>query len=146
MVEIHGDVFTFGGFSDDADLNSAIYKFTCSSGICSWSTINQELKFARTNAVKEWTGKTIYFNFSSIFGDSFLKFLYKEVSDYLSWPDLLFLTYISHNLVIFQHQRSLSSHSDFWLCLIIQFTRGMNFHKIKTIEEVLSVRYCCIEL
>ena len=51
MVEIHGDVFTFGGFSDDADLNSAIYKFTCSSGICSWSTVNQELKAARTNAV-----------------------------------------------------------------------------------------------
>ena len=33
---------------------------------------------------KEWTGKTIYFNFSSIFGDLFLKFFEEEVSDYLS--------------------------------------------------------------
>ena len=52
MVEIHGDVFTFGGFSNDgASYNSAIYRFTCSSGICNWSTINQELKVARTNFV-----------------------------------------------------------------------------------------------
>ena len=33
---------------------------------------------------KEWTGKTIYLNFSSIFGDFFLKFFEEEVSDYLS--------------------------------------------------------------
>jgi hypothetical protein len=52
MVEIHGDVFTFGGFYNGVDgYNSAIYRFTCSSGICSWSTINQELKVARSNIV-----------------------------------------------------------------------------------------------
>ena len=33
---------------------------------------------------KEWTGKTIYLDFSSIFGDFFLKFFEEEVSDYLS--------------------------------------------------------------
>ena len=36
------------------------------------------------NGSKEWTGKTIYLNFSSIFGDFFLKFFEEEVSDYLS--------------------------------------------------------------
>ena len=50
MVEIHGDVFTFGGWNNDG-YNSAIYQFTCSSGICSWSTINQELKVARSRPV-----------------------------------------------------------------------------------------------
>ena len=43
MLEIHGDAYSFGGYP----LNSAIYKLTCSSGICSWSTFNQELKVAR---------------------------------------------------------------------------------------------------
>ena len=43
MLEIHGDAFIFGGYPS----NSAIYKLTCSSGICSWSTLNQELKVAR---------------------------------------------------------------------------------------------------
>ena len=50
MVEIHGDVFTFGGYNNNG-YNAAIYQFTCSSGICSWSTISQELKVARSNAV-----------------------------------------------------------------------------------------------
>ena len=50
MVEIHGDAFMFGGYNNNG-YNAAIYHFTCSSGICSWSTINQELKVARSNAV-----------------------------------------------------------------------------------------------
>ena len=45
LVEIQGDAFIFGGYF--GSLNSAIYKLTCSSGICSWSTLNQELKVAR---------------------------------------------------------------------------------------------------
>jgi hypothetical protein len=45
MLEIHGDAFIFGGFG--GGYNSAIYQLTCSSGICSVSTINQELKIAR---------------------------------------------------------------------------------------------------
>jgi hypothetical protein len=43
-----------------------------------------ELVFEEALSAKEWTGKTIYFNFSSIFGDFFLKFFEEEVSDYLS--------------------------------------------------------------
>ena len=37
-----------------------------------------------STVTKEWTGKTIYLDFSSIFGDFFLKFFEEEVSDYLS--------------------------------------------------------------
>ena len=52
MVEIHGDAFSFGGTiaHGSGGYNSAIYKLTCSSSICSWSTINQELKYPR-----KWT-------------------------------------------------------------------------------------------
>ena len=49
VVEIQGDAFSFGG--RDSGYNSAIYQLTCSSGICSWSTINQELKVARDSTV-----------------------------------------------------------------------------------------------
>jgi hypothetical protein len=48
MLEIHVDAFVFGG---RYPYNSAIYQLTCSSGICSWSTLNQQLKVARRNTV-----------------------------------------------------------------------------------------------
>jgi hypothetical protein len=51
IVEIQGDVFSFGGRKLGSSYNSAIYQLTCSSGICSWSTINQELKFGRESTV-----------------------------------------------------------------------------------------------
>ena len=41
-------------------------------------------KFESALWLKEWTGKMIYLDFSSIFGDFFLKFFEEEVSDYLS--------------------------------------------------------------
>ena len=47
IVEIQGDAFLFGGRDSSNDYNSAIYQLTCSSGICSWSTLNQELKVGR---------------------------------------------------------------------------------------------------
>ena len=47
MLEIHGDAYVFGGMDSANNFNSAIYQLTCSSGICSWSTLNQELKVAR---------------------------------------------------------------------------------------------------
>jgi hypothetical protein len=50
VLEIQGDVFLFGG-EDDNSKNAAIYQLGCSSGICSWSTINQELKVARRHLV-----------------------------------------------------------------------------------------------
>ena len=46
-MEIQGDAFVFGGMywlSGSFNYNSAIYRLTCSSGICSWSTLNQELQ------------------------------------------------------------------------------------------------------
>ena len=49
VVEIQGDAFFFGG--SDGDYNSAIYRLTCSAGICGWSTLNQKLKVARNQAV-----------------------------------------------------------------------------------------------
>ena len=45
MLEIQGDLFVFGGGSSGQQ--SAIYKMSCSSGVCSWTTINQELNVAR---------------------------------------------------------------------------------------------------
>ena len=50
MLEIHGEAYIFGG-DDGWNDNSAIYQITCSSGICSWSTLNQELNVARYNPV-----------------------------------------------------------------------------------------------
>ena len=49
IVEIQGDAFLFGGYS--GGYNAAIYQLTCFSGICSWSTLNQELKVGRRYTV-----------------------------------------------------------------------------------------------
>ena len=49
MLEIQQDVFIFGGQDSVSNShNSAIYQLTCSSVICSWSTIKQELKVGRS--------------------------------------------------------------------------------------------------
>ena len=49
MLEIQQDVFIFGGQDSVSNShNSAIYQLTCSSGICSWSTLNLELKLGRS--------------------------------------------------------------------------------------------------
>ena len=45
MLEIQGDLFVFGGYSSGSQ--SEIHKMSCLSGVCSWTTINQELKVAR---------------------------------------------------------------------------------------------------
>ena len=51
MLEMHGDVYVIGGTNTDGNEQSSIYQLSCSSGICSWSTINQELKVTRAHAV-----------------------------------------------------------------------------------------------
>jgi hypothetical protein len=51
MLEIHGDAFVFGGIDSGYNYNSAIYQLTCSSGICSLSTLNQELTVGRWHTV-----------------------------------------------------------------------------------------------
>ena len=55
-LEIHGDAFIFSGYDEFGydsgnNYNSVIYQLTCSSGICSWSIINQELKVTRSRIV-----------------------------------------------------------------------------------------------
>ena len=50
MLEMHGDVYVIGGW-DGSAYQSSIYQLSCSSGLCSWSTINQELKVARASSV-----------------------------------------------------------------------------------------------
>ena len=49
LLEIQGDVFLFGVLS--SGYNSAIYQLTCSSGICSWATLNQALTVGREYTV-----------------------------------------------------------------------------------------------
>ena len=56
MLEIKGDVFLFGGYVysnvvDTSRYNSAIYQLSCSSGICSWATLNQALTVGRYDTV-----------------------------------------------------------------------------------------------
>ena len=56
MLEIKGDVFLFGGYVysnvvDTSRYNSAIYQLSCSSGICSWATLNQALKVGKRYTV-----------------------------------------------------------------------------------------------
>ena len=46
MLEIQGDLFVFGGYS--SGYQSEVHKMSCSTGVCSWNTINQELKVARS--------------------------------------------------------------------------------------------------
>ena len=50
MLEMHGDVYAIGGTGSGGD-HSAIYQLSCSSGICSWTTLNQQLKVARSRPV-----------------------------------------------------------------------------------------------
>ena len=45
MLEMHGDTYVIGGW--DGSAQSSIYQLICSSGLCSWTTLNQQLKVAR---------------------------------------------------------------------------------------------------
>ena len=49
MVEVNGDLFVIGGgYYED---NKLIYKLSCSNGNCTWTTLTQQLKFAREGQV-----------------------------------------------------------------------------------------------
>ena len=50
MLEMHGDVYAVGG-KGSGGYQSAIYRLSCSSGLCSWSTLNQQLNVARAYPV-----------------------------------------------------------------------------------------------
>ena len=47
MLEMHGDVYVIGGTNTDGNEQSSIYQLSCSSGICSWSTLNHQLKVGK---------------------------------------------------------------------------------------------------
>ena len=49
MLDMHGDTYVIGGYG--GGYNSAIYQLSCSSGLCSWTTLNQQLKVGRRNLV-----------------------------------------------------------------------------------------------
>ena len=51
MLAIQEDLFVFGGGNGDGYFESTIFKLSCSSGICSWSTLNQALEEERRLAV-----------------------------------------------------------------------------------------------
>ena len=51
MLEIHGDVYIFGGRDSGYVYQSSIYQLSCSSELCSWSTLNQQLNVARVGPV-----------------------------------------------------------------------------------------------
>ena len=50
MLEINGDTYAIGG-SRSGGFSSSIYQLSCSSGLCSWTTLNQQLKVARNGPV-----------------------------------------------------------------------------------------------
>ena len=50
MLEMNGDTYVIGGmqsWGQSNDAQSSIYQLSCSSGLCRWSTLNQQLKDAR---------------------------------------------------------------------------------------------------
>ena len=52
VVEFGGDLYTIGGDSDDGSgFQTEIQRLSCSSRVCTWTTINQQLKVARRQAV-----------------------------------------------------------------------------------------------
>ena len=52
MVEVNGDLYVIGGnnYVDDV-AGKLIHKLSCSNGNFTWTTINQQLKYARNGQV-----------------------------------------------------------------------------------------------
>ena len=55
VVQFGGDLYTIGGNLGDrgsqTQFNSAIHKLSCSSRVCKWTTLTQELKVGRYGTV-----------------------------------------------------------------------------------------------
>ena len=51
MLEIRGDLFTFGGEDNNYKETTLIHKLTCLNLSCEWTTIDQKLKTARYKTV-----------------------------------------------------------------------------------------------
>ena len=50
MVEVGENLYVIGG-DDGSDWLNEIQKLTCVSGVCSWTTLTQQLKVGRDNTV-----------------------------------------------------------------------------------------------
>ena len=46
MLEMNGDTYVIGG-DNGSHYQSSIYQLSCSSGLCSWTTLDQQLKVGR---------------------------------------------------------------------------------------------------
>ena len=46
-VVLNGDLYTIGGYAGNGYYETAIYRLSCLSGNCSWTTMDQELKNGR---------------------------------------------------------------------------------------------------
>ena len=51
MVEIGGNLYIFGGKTPNEGIQNKILKLSCASRICSWTTLEQKMKVARSNLV-----------------------------------------------------------------------------------------------
>ena len=53
MVEVNGDLYVIGGQADQANGydQKLIHKLSCNDGNCTWTTLTQQLKFAREGHV-----------------------------------------------------------------------------------------------
>ena len=51
-VEIGGDLYTIGGYSNDGSgYQTAIHRMSCSAGVCTWTTMTQAMQVARLFSV-----------------------------------------------------------------------------------------------
>ena len=46
-VMLDGDLYAIGGYDENGDEQTDIHRLSCSSGNCSWTTMDQELKVGR---------------------------------------------------------------------------------------------------
>jgi hypothetical protein len=52
MVELGDNLYIIGGKSSGGSGNqNEIYQLSCFSGLCSWTTLTQQLKVARQNVI-----------------------------------------------------------------------------------------------
>ena len=53
IVSIDGDIIVIGGldYSQNREEQSALYKLSCKSGNCQWTTLPQSLEIARSDMV-----------------------------------------------------------------------------------------------
>ena len=53
MVEVNGDLYVIGGQADQANGydQKLIHKLSCNDGNCTWTTLTQQLKYARNGQV-----------------------------------------------------------------------------------------------